>query len=328
MIELVKNQLVFSFPEIHRDARCTIDFQRTLRLPDDNKEYPLPPGLGSFALMHVDDLGERLPAAWETRGGVFFPMYQAEAMWINFDSNYPFAIKIAAGKINAITGDSWCNELHADPQDYLIIPKQPWLDGFCVSKGKIRQFVAMPLGDGYTTEEQLTGVADHGGIQLIVYPMRAEAYQQLTASISDKVMFSRCETGRKKQDSFMSMGLAPGGLMRQKIYEDFHGIYAWDTSIFSRCYVHIANSQIYHELTGNHPPTNTPTAGDYTAVGLPWFDYYDEQAAALSGKSALANLDSVAGLGIKKNETPLPKNESCDPKIIKNLGAVREGEFW
>ncbi len=107
MIELVKNQLVFSFPEIHRDARCTIDFQRTLRLPDDNKEYPLLPGLGSFPLMHVDDLGERLPAAWEAHGGVFFPMYQAEAMWINFNSDYPFAIKIAAGKINAITGDSW-----------------------------------------------------------------------------------------------------------------------------------------------------------------------------------------------------------------------------
>ncbi len=186
----------------------------------------------------------------------------------------------------------------------------------------------MPLGDGYTTEEQLTGVADHGGIQLIVYPMRAEAYQQLTASISDKVMFSRCETGRKKQDSFMSMGLAPGGLMRQKIYEDFHGIHAWDTSIFSRCYVHITNSLIYHELTGNPPPTNTPIARDYTEAGLPWFDYYDEQAAALSGKPALANLDSVVGLGIKKNETPLPKNESCDPKFIENLSIVREGKFW
>ena len=31
---------------------------------------------------------------------------------------------------------------------------------------------AMPLGDGYTVEEQLTGEAEHGGIQLIVYPMK------------------------------------------------------------------------------------------------------------------------------------------------------------
>lgn len=31
---------------------------------------------------------------------------------------------------------------------YLVAPDQPWLDGFCVQKGLIRQFVAMPLGQG------------------------------------------------------------------------------------------------------------------------------------------------------------------------------------
>jgi hypothetical protein len=30
------------------DGRTTIGFQRALRLPDDGKDYPLPPGLGSF----------------------------------------------------------------------------------------------------------------------------------------------------------------------------------------------------------------------------------------------------------------------------------------
>jgi hypothetical protein len=328
MIELVQNQLVFSFPEIHPDARCTIEFQRTLRLPDDNKEYPLPPGLGKFPLMHVDDLEERLPEAWEAHGGIFFPMYQTEAMWINFDSDYPFAIKVADGKINAITGDSWSNQLHADPQDYLIIPKQPWLDGFCIAKGKIRQFVAMPLGDGYTAEEQLTGAAKHGGIQIIAYPMKLEVYQQLLADRSCEVKFSRSAINEVSEAKSVDMGLAPGGLMRQEIYQDYHGIRAWDISIFSRCYVHITNSRIYHELTGNPPPTNTPTARDYTEAGLPWFDHYDEQAEALLGKPALANLDSVTAMGIKNNESPLPENESCDPKSIKNLSIVREGKFW
>ena len=29
-------------------------------------------------------------------------------MWLNFDcDDYPFAVKIAAGKINAVTGDTW-----------------------------------------------------------------------------------------------------------------------------------------------------------------------------------------------------------------------------
>ena len=46
MIELKHNQLKFSFPEVHPKAKLTIEFQRTLRIPDDDNTYPLPPGLG------------------------------------------------------------------------------------------------------------------------------------------------------------------------------------------------------------------------------------------------------------------------------------------
>lgn len=76
MIELAQNQLVFHFPEIHEDARCTVEFQRTLRIPDDNREYALPPGLGRFPICHVDDHKNKVPEDWITRGGVFLPMYQ------------------------------------------------------------------------------------------------------------------------------------------------------------------------------------------------------------------------------------------------------------
>ena len=44
MITLKNDRLEFRFPEVHRDARCTIEFQRTLRIPDDDRDYPLPPG--------------------------------------------------------------------------------------------------------------------------------------------------------------------------------------------------------------------------------------------------------------------------------------------
>jgi hypothetical protein len=56
---------------------------------------------------------------------------------------------------------------------------QPWLDGFCVEKGVIRQFVAMPLGQGYSVEEQISHTAEHGGLQLIVHPLKAAAYRRL-----------------------------------------------------------------------------------------------------------------------------------------------------
>ncbi len=60
--------------------------------------------------------------------------------------------------------DKWLSRdgLNHDTQDYVVVPGQPWLDGYCVDKGHIRQFVAMPLGSGYSAEEQLTGAAEHG----------------------------------------------------------------------------------------------------------------------------------------------------------------------
>ena len=53
MITLELDRLTFRFPEVHPDAACAIDFQRTLRIPDDGDDYPLPPGLGSFPLRHL-----------------------------------------------------------------------------------------------------------------------------------------------------------------------------------------------------------------------------------------------------------------------------------
>ena len=68
MIELQNDRLMISFPEIHDEARMSIDFQRTLRIPDDGQVHYLPPGLGDFPLRHVDDFATRVPAAWKEHG--------------------------------------------------------------------------------------------------------------------------------------------------------------------------------------------------------------------------------------------------------------------
>lgn len=338
MIELKHDKLVFQFPEVHEDAVCRVGFQRTLRIPDDNREYPLPPGLGRFPLEHVEDHSSRLPAAWSDHGGVLLPMYQSEALWINFSGgigfrrggSYPFAVKIAAGKINAVTGDTWANGLVKDPQDYLVVPDQPWLDGFCVQKGLIRQFVAMPLGQGYTAEEQISGAAEHGGIQIIVYPMKRDRYEKMlkrSARIIDEdacyPLGAICKSA--------SMGLAPGGLMRQEIYEDEYGYDAWDVSQSSRCFVHILNSTQWKIATGKPVPGQQPSAADYTKAGLPWFEYYDDKLGALSGAKKLAEMDSVAAKGVKLGEKPLVENDAVNPQKIVPLGSgsakVNEGKW-
>ncbi len=326
MIELLNNALVFRFPEVHPEARCSIDFQRTLRIPDDNREYALPPGLGRFPAEHVDDHAGEVPADWRRHGGIFIPMYQSEALWINFSGEYPCAVKIAAGKINAVTGKAWTNALSDDPQDYVVIPEQPWLDGFNVSKDHIRQFVAMPLGDGYTVEEQLTGKAEHGGIQIIAYPMKHDVYVKRFENIPAEL----CRGDMLFAElSCSPMGLAPGGLMRQKIYDDIYGLDAWDQDNGFRCYVHLANSAVYRSITGRNPPQEPPSARDYTEAGMPWFDYYSD-APVLEGSDVLAGTTSVGAMAITKTGKPVSGNDPVQPKTIRVLGrghSVRDGMF-
>ncbi len=325
MIELRDNELIFRFPEVHGDAVCSIGFQRTLRIPDDNRDYPLPPGLGNFPLNHVDDYGAKVPETWNKHGGIFFPMYQAEAMWMHFGGSYPMAIKIAAGKIDALTGESWKNEISERSQDYLVVPEQPWLDGFCVGEGLIRQFVAMPLGEGYSAEEQLTGEAKHGGLQIVVYPMKASRY----AALFKKRVHMEDAAPGVIYSPLPDMGLAPGGLMRQEIYEDPYGFDSWDTSVRSRCFVHIANSVQFLQLSGSEPPTPPPSASEYTDAGLPWFDYYGGDLPALEGAKKLMGLDSVAAMKIKKGLKPLVENDPLEPAVVETIDArrVREGDF-
>ena len=329
MIELRGDALVFSFPEVHRDAVLRVQFQRTLRIPDDGRDYPLPPGLGGFPLRHVDDFAARLPSSWLRRGGVMLPMYQSEALWLSFSSRagYPFAVKVATGKVNAVSGGAWDERLHRRPQDYVVVPEQPWLDGYCVEEGVIRQFVAMPLGAGYTAEEQLTGRAEHGGLRILACPIAAEVYER---SRQQRSRIQEAMPLMASAAADMDMGLAPGGRMRQHIYDDPHGARDWETGHLSRCFVHLANALVWRAVTGEQPPTAPRTAADYTRAGLPWFEYY-AGLDAVDGSSVLARLESVLAIARRKGDVPLPENESFDPeRVIELRGGlardqVREG---
>lgn len=106
-------------------------------------------------------------------------------MWINFKATHPFSIKVYAGGVNAISGEPAREtqvtmmrrlQLMQDKkniQDYVVAPKQLWLDGIATGDGRVRQFVAMPLGKGYTVEAQSTGEEVIGGLQFEITPSKA-----------------------------------------------------------------------------------------------------------------------------------------------------------
>src|SRR6185312_8054871 len=99
---------------------------------------------------------------------------------------------------------------------------QPWLDGICAGKGTIRQFVATPLGMGYTVEGQVSGEERFGGVQIKVFEPRPGRFPDappppvLCAAPMAPGAAGAAPAMRAR--SAGSMGLAAGGRMKQSIY--------------------------------------------------------------------------------------------------------------
>ncbi|AYV83280.1 MAG: hypothetical protein Hyperionvirus5_86 [Hyperionvirus sp.] len=161
-------------------SETSIGFKRTLKVPDTEKTYPLPPDLGSFPLVLNEDKS------------IVLPMRQSEAMWMDFNSSKSVAVKIGVGNVNAISGESWeenRGKLRDDPQNYVVLPYQKWLDGINATPKKcteeydsfihsVRQFIAMPLTSKSLVEAQMKelGIIDtvKGGLNFELYQRKID----------------------------------------------------------------------------------------------------------------------------------------------------------
>jgi hypothetical protein len=280
-------EVAVSGDAIRIGERFAISFHRTLRIPDDGRTYPLPPGLGRLPLHRVRDVAERAPAAWPDPKDVFVPLSQREALWLGFEeaSWKPNAVKVGAGGINAVSGEPWDDLLRDDPQDYLVCPPQLWLDGINSGTGAVRQFVAMPLGSGVTVEGQVSGAEAVGGIQIVVFEPRAGRFPDHAPE--------QVRRGPEALAMPAMMGLGAGGKIGQKLYPDPYGRDAWDPDIHGRVSVHIVNSEQYQALTGKRLPPPPIDAATYTAHGLPWFTLYDEEMPNIPASRTLAGVKPV-----------------------------------
>lgn len=283
-------------------SRFAITFQRTLRIPDDGRIYPLPPGLGRLPILRVEDYLDRIPLAWRDCGGAFIPMHQREALWLGFHaaSWKPNAVKIAVGKVNAVSGEPDDEALHADHQDYVVCPDQSWLDGIHTAHDLIRQFVAMPLGFGYTVEASMTGMESFGGIQVKVYePLPGK----FTNEPPIKADTGPVRSAMPKAGGITTMGLGAGGAMKQKIYPDRYGIEVWDQDNYGQIFIHIINSLQFFEITGREPPPTPINAKTYAEYGLPWFDLYDETKGDVPPSERLALVKTISARDVERGET-------------------------
>ncbi|MFE6487206.1 hypothetical protein ACFVGN_30320 [Streptomyces sp. NPDC057757] len=305
---------------LHLPGEVRVRFIRTLRLPETGT-HALPPGLGEFPVRRVEDYADTVPAEWRARGGVMLPVYLREAMWLSFGGTAePAALQVGVGKVCAVSGKPWSSRLTRDPQNYVVLPRQPWLDGINFGKGTVRQFVAVPLGLGATVEGQVTGEEVWGGVQLQSFPLRDEELRAWREAELRRARSRRERTGSAggyggafpmaappapgaapvasgapggAPRRAPAMGLGVGGSMRQEVYRDDRPLSAWAEEPAGRVFVHLVTPPEWRRITGEAPPPSPVDRAAYTRAGLPWFDYYDQDAADLSPTDALGSVQPV-----------------------------------
>ncbi|MFJ7271782.1 hypothetical protein ACIQV3_34940 [Streptomyces sp. NPDC099050] len=188
-----------------------VRFMRTLRLPETGT-HNLPPGLGEFPLRRVEDYPDTVPADWLAKGGVMLPVYLREAMWLSFGgTREPTALQVGVGKVCAVSGERWTGALGRRPQNYLVLLRQPWLDGINSGTGTVRQFVAVPLGLGATVEGQVTGEETAGGVQLQAFPLGAKALARWREEERERARTVRAPRGGGLPYGTLPPGSEPGG---------------------------------------------------------------------------------------------------------------------
>ncbi|MEE1760455.1 MULTISPECIES: hypothetical protein [unclassified Streptomyces] len=340
-----------------------VRFIRTLRLPEQGT-HQLPPGLGDFPIRRVEDYPHTTSPEMRARGGVMLPVYLREAMWLHFGgSTEPAALQVGVGKVCAVSGKPWTGALARDPQNYVVLPRQPWLDGINSGKGTVRQFVAVPLGLGATVEGQVTGEEVFGGVQLQSFPLNDEQLavwrgeERLRAERERAVgsvggyggyggtgpvpmpppgavpmappatgaplppapggaplppapgggpmppgaAYPMAAAAAAPQRSApaapprapAAMGLGVGGSMRQEVYRDTWPRGSWAEQPAGRVFVHLVTPPEWRRITGEAPPPSPVDRAAYTRAGLPWFEYYDNDAQDLAPADALGTVKPV-----------------------------------
>jgi hypothetical protein len=294
--------------------RLAVSFQRTLRVPDDGRRYPLPPGFGALPVHRVEDYPERIPPEWRRRGSVFVPLYQREALWLGLSvrGREPVAVQIGVGRVNAVSGGRMNERLHEAPQDYLVCPPQLWLDGINAGDQWVRQFVAMPLGADVTVEAQVTGAESFGGVQIAAFEPRPRSVPRQSSGVED-VALAFAPDG--------AMGLGAGGRISQRIYPDPYGVDVWLPGSRAEALVHLVNSRQYREITGREPPPSPITAQRYAELGLPWFELYDEHLGDVAPPSSLTRVESIAELEARRGDAAREENRpiQVDPSRIRRF---------
>ncbi|KAL2019843.1 hypothetical protein VTK56DRAFT_9105 [Thermocarpiscus australiensis] len=288
------------------DGNLKISFKRTVRVPDVKEDiFQLPPDLGNFPPFPVAQYAENLPPQMASKGGVSLPMYQREAMWIDFEhggiGDSYYLIKVHVGGVNAISGETSLNAT-AGKQDFVKVPGQEWLDGVAVRPGIVRQFVALPLGAGATVEGQAVAQTEH---HLVRTTLCMSSHFSVAADVANLRAATR-------------WGLGAGGMIKQYIQPT---ALKWDPNARStKFHVQILNSQMFKEVTGRPPLKSPVSMKEYAQAGGVFFNFPGQPSGIMGKFDVLEGRDGDDEADWQKNFEDWSTYRSLDaPGVCRTM---------
>jgi len=99
-----------------------VKFQHPPRPRDDAKIYVFSAGLEELPLCPTTGFPDTLPASWLKQTDFLMPMNPSDPFLMRFTANYPFAVKVAVGNLDRVTGEPPLSSLQKEPPNYLVFP--------------------------------------------------------------------------------------------------------------------------------------------------------------------------------------------------------------
>ena len=256
--------------------KLTVNFQQRPGPPNDAKLYVFSAGLVDVPLCPAANFPDKLPASWLAETDFLALMNASEPFLIGFTANYPFAVKLAVGSLDAVTGESALVSLQKEPPNYLVVSGESTVDGI-----KQRSFV-LPLEAGCATNEQFFAGQKIGVIDVQMWPLCVESYfsEEVAHSIpptlreffawfvygpSIEAKWTEIDRRDEKSRDDPLTDETEAIVLNTK-YEDeldwryirelgdLREVADWDQTRSNRCCVHVCNPSVWQQITGTSPP--------------------------------------------------------------------------
>jgi hypothetical protein len=273
---LRKAALVAAGSNTDSPPQLTVKFQHPPRPPDNAKIYVFSAGLEELPLCPATDFPGTLPASWLKQTAFLMPMNPSDAFLIRFTANYPFALKVTVGNLDALTREASLFGLQKEPRNYLVVSGESTANGITE-----RSFV-LPLDAGCAVNEQFFADQKIGRIDLQICPLRVESYfsEEVAHSIprtlreffawfvygpSNHAKWAEMMRAEERQRTECSTDESGAILLGRKFEDEFdpqlieeltdlREVADWDQTQSNCCSIHVCNSSVWHQITGTNPP--------------------------------------------------------------------------